>query len=116
MLYPSYMEIRRWPKLYLEEDNNTIEALLNIKDWRKEWYAAKRPDSEFVNFIAEKFGRQMIEIGYLKKGLDEMVEIKMKGGKISLYHIAFYSKHELGYRYWKASDTYGDDKLEIGFK
>lgn len=115
MLYPSNMEIRRWPKLYLEEDNKAIEAFLNIKEWRKEWYATQRSDSEFVKFIAEKFGQQMIKVGYLKKGLDEMVEIKMIGGKRSLYHIAFYSKNELGYKFWKAADTYRNVQININY-
>ena len=115
MLYPSNMEIRRWRGLYLKKDNSAIEDYLNIKDWRKEWSAAKRPYSDFVNFIAEKFGEQMISIGYLKNGLNEMHEIKNRDKNQSLYHLTFFSKDKLGYKLWRETKKYGDNQLELGF-
>ena len=114
MLFPSSMEINIWRSMYLKENSTVIEEFLGLKGWRKDWKDAKLGDKEFVRFIATKFGEQMIKIDYVKNGLDEMVEIKMREGNRSLYHLAFYSKHELGYKFWKEAKKYGNPQLELG--
>ena len=114
MLFHSSMEINIWRSVYLKVNYKVIEEFLGLKEWRKDWIDAKLGDKEFVRFIATKFGEQMININYLKNGLDEMVEIKMIEGNRSLYHLAFYSKHKLGYKFWKEAKKYGTQQLNLG--
>ena len=114
MLFHSSMEINIWRSVYLKVNYKVIEEFLGLKEWRKDWIDAKLGDKEFVRFIATKFGEQMIKIDYVKNGLDEMVEIKMREGNRSLYHLAFYSKHELGYKFWKEAKKYGNPQLDLG--
>ena len=114
MLFHSSMEINIWRSVYLKVNYKVIEEFLGLKEWRKDWIDAKLGDKEFVRFIATKFGEQMIKIDYVKNGLDEMVEIKMREGNRSLYHLAFYSKHELGYKFWREAKKYGTQQLNLG--
>ena len=114
MLFHSSMEINIWRSVYLKVNYKVIEEFLGLKEWIKDWIDAKLGDKEFVRFIATKFGEQMIKIDYVKNGLDEMVEIKMREGNRSLYHLAFYSKHELGYKFWKEAKKYGNPQLDLG--
>ena len=116
ILFPTSMEIRRWRSEYIKKDHKIIEEFLGEKYWRKDWIDNKLSDREFVKFIVKKFGEQMISIDYLKNGLNEMHEIKIRDRNQSLYHLAFFSKDKLGYKFWKAAREYGDDQLELGFQ
>ena len=116
ILFPTSMEIRRWRIEYLKKDHTIIEEFLGEESWRNDWRDNKLSDREFVKFIVKQFGEKMISIGYLKNGMDEMHEIKIADRNQSLYHLAFFSKDKLGYKFWRAARAYGDDQLELGFK
>jgi hypothetical protein len=82
--------------------NNTyLDEFLGISNWRFEWKKNKMQYSNFGEFVVDTFNSQMINIGFIGLDKSEFVKISEPKRSCPLYHLAFYSKHSLGKKFWK---------------
>jgi three-Cys-motif partner protein len=91
------MDARRNVDYYLNEENNKIELFLDDKNWRNK-FEKKYIKKDFMRFLADEYDNKMMNLGYQKPPTKH--EIKTENN-LSLYYLAFYSKHPLGNDFYK---------------
>lgn len=112
VLVPNYMDANRNLTHYLAENNAALDEFLGSKAWRQEWEKAQKR-REFPRFLADFFGRQMKAEGFLYKGLQDTVQVRSNEKNLPLYLLMFFSRNELGYKFWKQSKKYSKDQREL---
>jgi three-Cys-motif partner protein len=117
VLIPSFMDINRNPVPYTKEDSPVIDSFLGDDSWRECWeYSEDRLYDKFGNFIADAFGHRMALLGYRYDGINDMELIRM-GIKqnLPLYHLAFFSRNDLGLRFWRETRIKTAKQKELDF-
>ncbi len=115
VLIPSYMDAHRNRVHYVRETSNVIEHFLGNPDWRKEWAKAERRQQDFGAFVADAFGRQMAKERFLYESLADMVHIRSTPDNLPLYHLGFFSRHQLGSKFWRQARKYSKDQMDLPF-
>jgi three-Cys-motif partner protein len=93
------VDARRNFNLYLTDESSTrIADLIDCPDWRAEY----RTGANVIHFLLRKFDEAMQRLGYLSAGDDAHV-VRVAGMGVLQYVLAFYSKNELGRRFWRES-------------
>jgi three-Cys-motif partner protein len=110
------MDANRFQSLYVKDSNPVIDEFLNNPSWRSKWSAAQVKRIDFRVFLAREFASRMVGLGYLPAGLDRMKEVRSDEKNLPLYHLAFFSKHPLGYQFWDEVLKYGTDQLSLSFQ
>ena len=106
------MDAKRNFSYYLKENNNRIEKLLNNKHWREKFSLNyNKTNSDFTRFIADEFNLRMKEIGYKEPEKFQSIRSTLKN--LPLYHLAFYSKHPLGNKFWVQVKKYYDEQQTL---
>lgn len=115
VLVASYMDAHRNQEVYVSADNRRVEEFLGLPAWRTEWDQRGRGGRPrgFGAFIVDQFGRRMQSLGYLYPGPGETVTVA--GGRGTLYHLAFFSRHELGRKFWREARRLSAEQLELGW-
>ena len=90
-----------------------VEHFLGDPEWRASWADAERRGREFGEFVADAFGRQMAKQGFLYRNLAEMVHIRSTRENLPLYHLGFFSRHDLGRKFWRQARRYSKDQVEL---
>lgn len=113
VLIPSYMDANRNRDLYLEPASRTLDDFLGDNAWRSAWRDASLGPGprEFGAFVVDRFGRAMRGLGYLYDGPGEEVPVRDK--HLLLYHLCFFSRNELGRKFWREARRYGLDQLGL---
>jgi three-Cys-motif partner protein len=106
------MDANRFKTLYLRPSNRTVDEFLGNPRWREAW-AAVEPRMDFRRFLAEQYGQSMSGLGYLPVPLSKMKEVRSSEKNLPLYHLAFFSQHKLGYKFWDQVLKYGADQFEL---
>lgn len=115
ILIPSYMDAHRNLELYLPREKRTIDDFLGDSHWRERWEATRGGGPrEFGAFVVDRFGRSMQALKYLYDGPGEEVPVRDSQNHL-LYHLAFYSRSELGRKFWREARRYGMDQLNLPF-
>lgn len=96
-------DARRNFKKYLEDEQDTrIARLVDAPDWREEWrQQALRGRPNLIRFLLTKFDQAMVRLGYRPAPTELAFPVKAYGMNVLLYQVVFYSKHELGERFWR---------------
>lgn len=110
VLIPSYMDAHRNEEAYLASENSKVEDFLGDPDWRPNWEASS---NEFGAFVVDQFGLAMKRLGFIYNGPGEEVPVYLPKKNIKLYHLAFYSKNELGMKFWRTARKGSDDQLGL---
>jgi three-Cys-motif partner protein len=100
---------------YTEKNSDRIELFLGFRDWREKWNIAKARGTGIRKFLATEFARQMITVGYKEESLSSMVEVRSDDKNLPLYHLAFFSKHPLGYKFWSQVRKYASEQTSFEF-
>ncbi len=96
------MDARRNLATYVREGNRKISRLLGRDDWRPEWAAAERDGMPFARWLTNAFTAEMEGIGYARPKDSDIQTVTLKdASNLGLYYLAFYSKHERGYEFWR---------------
>jgi hypothetical protein len=85
---------------YSDPRSTRVADLIDDKEWRSGFDA--RSDGNIVLFVLEKFDAAMVRVGYRSAGEDLRRQITAAGTGVLQYVLVFYSKSELGQRFWKA--------------
>lgn len=100
---------------YTEGNNDKVDLFLGDRNWREKWSAYQKDDDSFRRFLAEEFQYKMLSIGYKKSLKNNTREIKLPEKNLSLYHLAFFSKHQRGYDFWEKGSKYGSGTIPLDF-
>ncbi len=111
VLIASFMDANRNEEIYAREGDKRIERFLGNPSWRDEWREAmQRPDAKFGTFIVSQFTKEMKKLGYLA---GTPVPVRLAEKNVRLYHLAFYSRHQLGITFWDAARKSSDDQKTL---
>jgi len=113
VLVPSYMDAHRNLEVYLDPSSRTLDEFLGNPAWRNAWAEASVAPGprEFGAFVVDSFGRAMKRLGYLYDGPGEEVPVRDKS--LLLYHLCFFSRNELGRKFWREARRYSLDQLDL---
>ncbi len=104
-------DVRRNFRTYYHDRSDTrIADLLDCPNWREEYEASGK---NIVRFVLEKFGDNMVELGYQPPKPQHYHPVKVGG--VLLYFIVFYSKHPVGQAFWDSTLVNVDPQLELQF-
>ena len=97
---------------YLRDPSSSrIETLLDSPDWRRE-YQQLPGKKNALRFLLDRFDQKMISLGYLS-AREDVHPVCAAGTKVLLYMMAFYSKSELGRRFWRESRRTVSAQLDL---
>ncbi|MCF8239770.1 MAG: three-Cys-motif partner protein TcmP [Melioribacteraceae bacterium] len=113
ILIPSFMDINRNEKNYIKEDSNLVSKFLDTRNWRELWEETKNNGMTFGTFFVKLFNQRMESAGFLKLYDNEFVLIRNPENKSPLYHLAFYSKSELGKKFWNNAIKGTSNQIEL---
>lgn len=114
ILLALHMDANRNYRNYLEEENNKIELFLGDKNWRRAFIEKNITDNEsFVKFLANKYKQNMERLGY--NVTETFQQIRSAKKNLPLYYLAFFSKNNMGDKFWKEVIKYStpQTKLEL---
>jgi three-Cys-motif partner protein len=113
ILIPSFMDINRNEKNYIKDGSNLVSKFLDAPNWREIWDKNKNNGLTFGTFIVKLFNRRMELAGFLKLENNEFVLIRNPENNSPLYHLAFYSKSELGKKFWNNAIKGTSNQIEM---
>lgn len=113
ILLALYIDANRNVSFYVAEGNRTIDLFLGDPSWRPRWKAAEKEGDTIVRFLAGEYSTRMSQIGYLPMSIERMVKIRTLDGRLPLYYLAFFSKHETGLKFWDEVRRYATDQLTL---
>jgi three-Cys-motif partner protein len=109
------MDATRNEAQYTNASNTQIDKFLGDKAWRERWRQAQSSKVPFRHFLAQEYANQMAGLGYFKVAVEKMKEVKSHDKNLPLYHLAFFSKSTMGYKFWEEVLKYSDPQQSFGF-
>jgi len=109
------MDGRRNLKNYVSPKSTKIDLFLGMSNWRARWQIFSQTDDSFQRFLATEFEEQMISLGYLKHSKGNTRHISTPDHNLPLYHLAFFSRNRLGYKFWDECLRYSSDQQSFQF-
>jgi len=103
---------RNWQQ-YTRPEDHRVDRFLGTEDWRSRWREAQRRSHSPIRFLAEEYSAAMARLGYRPMPIDTMPEIRMTGNNVPLYYLAFFSRNELGLKFWEAARRASRDQLAL---
>lgn len=103
---------RNW-KTYVQTENQKVDRFLGDATWRARWREAEGKRLTPIRFLATEYAGAMTKLDYLTTSLEEMIEVRTQDNNMRLYYLAFFSKHEKGYEFWRAVQKYSTEQLGL---
>lgn len=113
VLIPTFMDINRNVMSYAKPGNKAIGKFLEDYDWRALWQQAQSKGISFARFILEQFSEKMQDLDYCHGGPDSAELVKRNENNMALYHLAFFSRNELGGKFWDKARQGVDPQLHL---
>ena len=113
VLIPSYMDAHRNLDAYLDSRSTVVSEFLGDPSWREQWRRRidQRAPQEFGLFVVDQFGHAMKREGFLYAGLGDEVPVRDRGRL--LYHLAFFSRSELGMKFWREARRSSNQQMDL---
>lgn len=99
-------------RYYDNPDDSRIADLLDMPTWREEYRTGG--DKNVVRFVLRKFDERMMALGYHTASDDLVHQVKIAKKGVFLYSLVFYTRHELGKRFWRTTLEKADPQLGLG--
>lgn len=115
VLLALFMDANRNEKHYTSRENRKVDLFLNSSGWREEWSEYRTSDDSFPRFLARQFERKMLELGYLRSAQNTK-EFRSAEKNLPLYHLAFFSRNQRGYDFWKKGTSYSTPQMPLDFR
>ncbi|HEU0143949.1 MAG TPA: three-Cys-motif partner protein TcmP [Nitrososphaera sp.] len=116
ILIPSGMDANRNISRYINPTNRTVDLFLGTSEWRDEWKQAKSQGESFGHYITRRFSQEMEVIGYPYSRIEETKHIRSTDKNLPLYHLAFFSRNELGQKFWEQARKYSQEQGSFKFE
>lgn len=97
---------------YIDPSSDVIDRFVGTPAWREEW-RNKQNVMTFDTFVAEFFSEQMSHLGFTYGGLQDSLLVRSTEKNLPLYRLGFYSRRELGRRFWKEARRYSNPQLDL---
>lgn len=110
-----HMDANRNQAYYMSRKVTKIDDLLGNIDWRTRWKALPEP-KKFPRFLAELYAERMQSLGYLPVGFELMKQVRSDVRNLPLYHLAFFSRHKLAFKYWREVLKYSTPQLPLNLE
>lgn len=104
-------ETLRNEAIYLDPSCRIVDNFLGKEEWRELW-RAQRGGMRFDLFVSNLSCDQMGSLGYRGK-VEECVMVRSTEKNLPLYRLGFFSRSELGERFWKQTKKYSKDQLDL---
>ncbi|MCU0670101.1 MAG: three-Cys-motif partner protein TcmP [Myxococcota bacterium] len=115
VLIPTGMDARRNEDLYADGSSRVVEDFLGDPEWRSKWLNASRTRRvRFEHFLLEQYAESMARLSYLPLSADEIVRVKNSKNQV-IYDLAFFSRNELGRKFWREARKSSDDQGHFRF-
>ena len=104
ILLALHMDANRNLFNYVSDNSDKVDSFINDSSWREPFKAGKLHAKDFIRYLAEKYDSNMKKLDYkepVKKHL-----VKIDDINVSLYYLAFYSKHERGNDFYQKVEKY----------
>ena len=102
---------RRNFQSYLSNPASTrIDELIDCPTWRAEYTHGRN----VIHFLVNKFDAAMQGLGYLSAAQD-VHPVKIAGMGVLQYVLAYYSKNELGLKFWRETRSSLSSQLSLGW-
>ena len=112
-LLAAQMDGQRNVANYLGPSNTRIERLLNEPDWRAKWDAARKAGAKFQWFLVEEYYNAMERIDYTRPKPSDAHKVETESRSVPLYYLLFFSRHVLGYKFWREALKYSDSQRSL---
>ena len=109
ILLASGMDANRNEVEYVKVSNQTVDLFTGTADWRDRW---PHKFLNFGDFVADEFGQAMKRLGYQYEGLPA-TKVIVNTKNAPLYRLAFFSRHDLGMKFWYDSLKYTDPQTSL---
>jgi three-Cys-motif partner protein len=109
------MDARRNLKNYFRSTSTKADLFLGLPDWRERWKRFSQADNSFQRFLAAEFEKQMISLGYRKHSRANTKHIYTMDRNLPLYHLAYFSRHSKGYKFWDECLNYSSAQQSFDF-
>ena len=111
VLVPTDMDANRNVAPYTSLNNQTVARFTGKSDWRGRWDPITK--GQFGLFVLEEFSAHMQELGYKPQQNQESVLVRNYQKNAPLYRLAFYSRHDLGKKFWKETKKYNNPQTSL---
>jgi three-Cys-motif partner protein len=90
---------------YSDADNKKVDLFIGRNNWREPFKNMEVNRNDFISYLARVYDENMIHLGYkVNEGLKPKVDAEEFN--LALYYLAFYSKHDLGNKFFKEIQKY----------
>jgi three-Cys-motif partner protein len=111
VLVPTDMDANRNVAPYTAPNSETVARFTGRPDWRTRWNTLT--NRQFGLFVLEEFSAHMQELQYKPQQMDESVLVRNYQKNAPLYRLAFYSRHDLGKKFWKETKKYNNPQTNL---
>lgn len=100
------MDANRNYVYYSEEENRKVDLFIGKNNWREPFKNLKVNRSDFIHYLAKVYDENMLRLGYKVKNEGLKPKVDAEEYNLALYYLAFYSKHELGNKFFTEIQKY----------
>lgn len=91
---------------YSEEENKKVDLFIGKDNWREPFKNMEINRNDFISYLAKVYDENMDRLGYKVKNEGLKPKVDAEEYNLALYYLAFYSKHELGNKFFKEIQKY----------
>jgi three-Cys-motif partner protein len=111
VLVPTDMDANRNVATYGEPSSEIIARFTGMPDWRARWNEVD--DKSFGLFVLEEFSAHMQKLSYIPQQSSDSVLVRNFQKNAPLYRLAFYSRHDLGKKFWKETKKRNNPQISL---
>ena len=98
---------------YIVEESKVIDLFIDRSNWREPFKNTEVRKENFIKFLAKCYDENMIRLGYNVKNEGLKPKVDADEYNLSLYYLAFYSKHELGNKFFSEIQKYNIEQQTL---
>lgn len=98
---------------YILEESKIIDLFIDRLNWRDPFKNTEVRKEDFIKFLAKIYDENMTKLGYNVKNEGLKPKVDADEYNLSLYYLAFYSKHELGNKFFSEIQKYNIEQQTL---
>lgn len=115
ILVPTDMDAHRNMLRYSQSGNKTLDGFFGDSNWKTGWKRAELEGEPFWGFVLKHFAARMEALRYLDHAAEQAELIRSVEKNLPLYRLAFFSRNQLGARFWKEVKKYATPQTAFDF-
>lgn len=98
---------------FIIEESKVIDLYIKKPDWRDSFLKGETRREDFIKFIADTYDQNMLTLGYNIRNEGLKPKVDADEFNLSLYYLAFYSKNQLGNKFFSEIQKYNIDQQTL---